>query len=579
VNAEAPGRSAATGGPRRSVHRIRLWPILVLWAAAMAPLAVWGLPGSPNDQLLFGSSPPWPPERYHAAEALDERRRRRAGADTDLNPIADDDRIICITAGEAQRAEILRRYRLFSRQPDEMITFMALQRMRPREADFDPKLYQYGGAYIYMIGAALGASAAAGLVRLSSDAALYLSHPEAFARFYIVARCVTLLFGALLMAGVHRLARRAGGRTGAWIALAAVAASPVFISCVLEAKPHVPSACLIVWASLAALDYRRRQRRADALRHGLLAGGAFSLVLTGAAALLAWPALWLARRGRGNLSGLLGSLLIALGAYAITNPYVIRNALFDWSSLSSNAANTLAMYRIDRLPAGVMVVLDLLVESCGVGVAAIGIVGVVYLFRRGWRATLVGSAAPLGLVVLAVCLGAGKPAEFARFLLLPAIGLCVAAAALAANLARRRPWLGVLLTLALLGAMKTPAYLRSFARDASTIHESRTEAGAALAAAMQAGESIGVVQVPAPYSIPPLDFTRVDVYLLPPREPQSLDRAGLPDWLVYTADDAHAHADAWWRRDYALWRSFAFEQRSLSRITWADKPVFIYRRR
>ena len=56
---------------------------------------------------------------------------------------------------DSQRAEIVRRYRLYSYQPDEMITFNALRQMKPGAGQLDPKLYQYGGLWVYPVGAML----------------------------------------------------------------------------------------------------------------------------------------------------------------------------------------------------------------------------------------------------------------------------------------------------------------------------------------------------------------------------------------------------------------------------------------
>lgn len=166
MNAATPSPKARASRRRRR-HGLSVWLAVVLWAAVMAPLLGWGLPSRAQDELLFGGQAAWPAERDDAADTLHQRRQRQAGADTDLNPIANRDRITHLTPDEPARAEILRRYRLFSRQPDEMITFMALQRMQPPRLeldpksghrvlrfDLDPKLYQYGGGYIYLVGAA-----------------------------------------------------------------------------------------------------------------------------------------------------------------------------------------------------------------------------------------------------------------------------------------------------------------------------------------------------------------------------------------------------------------------------------------
>lgn len=577
----APESSPVDRSRRRAPGHLSPWPIVVLWMLAMMPLARWGLPSRANDDLLFGGESPWPAERLHAAAALAERQRRAAGADTDLNPLARRDRLVDLTPDEAARGEILRRYRLFSRQPDEMITFMALQRMEPRRLDFDPRLYQYGGGFIYLIGAALGAGGALRLVTLTSDVGVYLERPELFADLYLLARLVVLAFGAVLLAGVWRLGRRAAGRSAGWLALLLVACTPVFISDVLEAKPHVPSACLAVWAVLAALDFRARGRSKDAWRLGWRAGYAFGLVLTGLVTAALWPVLLLARSGRRRVSRLALAAGLALAVYAVTNPYIVLNCFGKRAALESNFANSLAMYagQMQRAGAGAVRVAELLVESCGPGLLVAGVSGLIWLLRRRPADTFLAAAPGLAMLFICVLLGAGKPAEYARFLILPVSLLCVAAGAGLAVLARghrRWAWLaagGVLLF------MGTPRYIRAFALDATGQHESRRLAGLYLRSRVPAGQPIGVLQEPAPYSVPPLDFAHRKIVWLPPTEPEDLSVDALPPWLVYTADDEHVHAGAWWRRWYRPEMVFPASSTGLARITWANKPVFIFARR
>src|SRR5207248_11582209 len=115
------------------------------------------------------------------------------GADVDANPITDRTQPILLNATDPQRAEIIRRYRLFSCQPDEMITFKSLSRIK--EFHGDPRLYQYGGLWMYPVGVlvkvALNPKSGQG------GQAYYLDHPEAFGRFYIVARTYSAAWGLI----------------------------------------------------------------------------------------------------------------------------------------------------------------------------------------------------------------------------------------------------------------------------------------------------------------------------------------------------------------------------------------------
>jgi len=573
---------STTAPPRRARQRrrVRTWQVITLWLICMAPLLNWGLPTSKYDPLLFGDDQPWTADRYNAGEALQARRDRVGGADTDLDPITVTDRIVDLTEDEQARAAILLRYRLFSRQPDEVISFMALQSMNPRELDFDPRLYQYGGGYIYLIGVAVGLSSLLGLTTLTGDIGVYLTQPELFARFYIVARLVTLLFGAATLVATIRLTRRAAGRSAGWIAFLLVAASPVFLSGVLEAKPHLPSVCLLLWATLSALEYQSKGRLRDALHMGWQAGYAFGLTFTGLAGALLWPLMFLARKDRAGRTlrhlALAGGL--ALGVYIVTNPYVAYNLLFNRAALAGNLDNSLAMYSLGQTPEGLTRVGQLLLESCGPGVLVGGLIAMIWLGLRWPRPIVLAIAPGLAMLLLCIAIGAGKPAEFARFLLLPAILFAVATAALAAALASYRLGWGILVTVLALAVMRSPAYLHSFCVDARFQHESRHLAGQYLRAHAPSSDVIGVVQVPAPYAIPPLDFAHRRIHLLPSNDVSPVECQDLPQWLVLTADDATVHRDAWWQPHYQLIRYFAAEPLQLSRITWANKPVFVYRR-
>ncbi|MFH1747875.1 MAG: glycosyltransferase family 39 protein [Planctomycetota bacterium] len=551
----------------------------------MSPLLIWGLPDRTHDKLLFGGQPAWNAERFQVAAALQERRQRAAGADTDLNPLAVHERIVKLTSDESARAEILRRYRLFSRQPDEMITLMALQRMQPRELDFDPRLYQYGGGYIYLVAGAIAVAALPGYTNLTADASLYLEQPELFARFYLVARFIVLIFGALTLVAVWKLTRRAAGRGGAWLAFLFVACTPVFISGVLEAKPHVPAACLVLWAILSALNYHSHGRLRDVVMLGLQTGYATSLVLTGVVAMAILPVLLVFRRQNEpphcRVKHLLLAGALAVGVYLATNPYVPYNFFFHRAALTSNVDNSTAMYanQMRQVTAGAQRVGQLLWESCGPGLLLVGLLGLAWLLRRRPGPTSIATASGLAMLVIAILLGAGKPAEYARFLVLPVILLCAAAASLLAVLSYRRlRWLAVLLAIACIAPMKSATYLRAFAIDAAGADESRHLAAQYIEQHARPIESIAVLQEPAPYAVPPLDFAHRDLYLLPLVYHTDLRASELPPWLVCTADDQMVHRKAWWQRHYYLVRTFPPAGAQLSRITWANKPVYIYRR-
>src|SRR5439155_27383929 len=134
----------------------------------------WGLPSRAVDPYLFGDREVW-----SGAKIVELAPNQSAlGADVDANPIANRSQSVILNQTDRQRAEIIRRYRLFSCQPDEMITFKSLSKIP--EYHGDPRLYQYGGLWIYPVGALIKIAINP---RADQDQAYYLDHPEAFGRF------------------------------------------------------------------------------------------------------------------------------------------------------------------------------------------------------------------------------------------------------------------------------------------------------------------------------------------------------------------------------------------------------------
>ncbi|MCA9244234.1 MAG: glycosyltransferase family 39 protein [Phycisphaerales bacterium] len=558
-------------------RRRQTWLLMLAalaWAALMAPLTGWGLPSSKADRFLFPSGQPWSADGYQAGAALEERANRVGGADTDLNPLGDRENLLTLNQTPAERAEILRRYRLFSRQPDEMITFMALQRMRPGAGDFDPQLYQYGGVYIYSVGAALAVAHGVGLARITSDSGFYLEHPDAFGRFYVVARLISLAFGALALIVAFCFARRIAGTRAGWLAMALLAISPVFIVGALEAKPHLASATLLLFAAHMFSLRGDAPTTRGAIALGVIIGLAMGFVLTGAVGGLIPIAAMVFPPFRAQWRRWLLVGVVAVAVYAATNRYFVYNALLHREKIAGNIDNSTAMYAVGRFGAGAARVGALFSEGVGPVTAALALFGAWWCARRFGSKASVAAAPMIGIVLIAIAIGAGKPDEFGRFLVAPVMLACVLAAVGARRLTRNRAALaGIFVFAAMVGGGWR--YLRAFAIDARGVSESRTQAATWLQA--ETGDApIALTQEPAPYSVPPMDFASRRVMLLPRQAPADTTIA-LPEWLVRTADRESTEPDAWWRARYELSRAFGADWPAS--VSWADKPVFVYRLR
>jgi hypothetical protein len=543
----------------------RRWALLVVLLVAGAVFLSgenWGLPSRAIDPVLFGPVAPWSGEKILSLSGgwqSDETR----GADVARRPLPGRDRLLELNDTDAKRAQILVRYRLYSYQPDEMITFRALSGMRPGHGPWggmDPRLYQYGGVWIYPVGLALRIAGWLGLLTLRGDVAFYLDHPEAFGRFYIVARLYSALWGLVAVAAVFALVRRIGGGWGYPAAAAVlVACLPVVVNGTHEAKPHVAGAALILLTALAGSYYVQSGNRKTAILTGALAGAATGMVLSAYPAFLIIPAMMLLRRPKAGeqrpLKAVTAITAIGIGVfvYFLTNPYVAVNLLVNRPLLRSNLGNSAAMYHAGASSGAVVNGVRLIYAGCGGGVAVLGFVGACVLAVRAVRyrkspepAEVQRRAVGLLLATPAVWIGvqffafaAAKPGEYGRFALYLDIVLAIEAV-VALSTVRLPKALGcqfLALLIAATAVFDTAPYVNGFLRDSGPQTSRHLAARVLDRLASRQGSVLVVESEPAPYCLPPVDLFRWRI-CLSPRGTTARSVAGPGDIWVEPGDDA-----------------------------------------
>jgi hypothetical protein len=571
-------------------HALVVGVLLAVYAVVALVGLGWGLPTARIDPLLFGDDPVWSGEKIAELSNASARFSDSRGADVDADPVVfAGPGPVELTATEADVAAIYRRYRLYTHQPDEMITLMALAGMRPREGHFDPKLYQYGGLFIYPVGACIAAGELLGAIQVTSDLTYYLDHPDEFGKFYVAARLYVVAWGALGVLLVYAIGHRLGGSFAAAMAAVLFTLMPVVVCMAHEAKPHLPGAVLMLAAVWWAMRYADHGRRRDWAGMCLASGAAFGMVLSALPIFVVIPLVeW--RRGRASArSGFAcfqtrtfwrragGGLVFALLVYVTTNPYVAINAFANRAVLGSNLSNSTAMYAIGRAGEGLVRVVELTVEGATLPVVVLGVIGLALAIRHGPGPAL-PLLVPAGLIfVQFVLLGAGKPAEYGRFGVFCNTVLAISTACVLAGTGtgtRSLPVRGivaaalVVLTTGYLGG----GYLYNFHRDTAP-DNTREQFAPVLArfATRDARDGRPVVCVladPAPYGLPPMNFARIKLLRYRSWEAYRADPRGV---LVVPAD-ANPPRD----REGIPPPGGGTGQLPYSPISWANKPMVLH---
>jgi len=599
-------------------HRIALITVLLLAMPLLFLGQAWGLPNRGVDRYLFGSGDAWAGAKILALSGGWNTDPGR-GADVAEKPLGSRDQTQLLNATDGDRARIIVRYRLYSYQPDEMITFRALAGMHPGHGPWggmDPRLYQYGGLWIYPVGILLKLAP----VTLKTDIAWYLDHPEAFGRFYVVARCYSACWGLIGVAVVFFLVRRiTGGWTFPTAAAALFALLPVVVDQSHEAKPHLAGAVLMLCAVLAGSSYVETGKRSTALLAGALCGAALGMVLSTYPLFLILPAMTLLRRApqgglprpssfwsslpvlrervrvrvtsstngtedpnhphpcplpeyreRGERRILLAAVapyLAAIFVYIATNPYVAINLLVNRKVLVSNLGNSAAMYHPAASASTLTNAALLIANGAGVLTAVGGVIGAVTLARRAIqkrtdatpseirrRATGLLLVLPaVWMAIQFVALASGKPGEYGRFALYLDIALSIEAIVAIQTFVRAKALQGALVALLLLsGGALAGRYLAGFLRDCQPT-TSRIAAAELLARQNHDGKNVLLIaSEPAPYCLPPVDLFRWKIELFPRGE--RIDPAAANEVCVSPVEDN------------GLWSSVTDP-----RMSWADR--------
>lgn len=425
-------------------------------------------------------------------------------------------------ADDVSRARILRRYRLYSYQPDEMISFRALAMMHPGKYEFDPKLYQYGGLWIYPLGAIIKASSLLGFATVNGDSTFYLDSPEVFGRFYILGRAYSAAWGIVAALAVFAILRRAaGGLLIPFLGALCFICLPVVVDLAHEAKPHLAGTAILLLAILSAGKYIETGKGKWIVWTAIACGACAGMVLSGAVALTILPVMAIVRRDRPGrlLTVLVGGVFISAAVYFAANPYVAIHLIGDSGALRANLANTRAMYSIGDFGSSVTSAIRLVLAGTSWPVAVAGCAAIaVMIVKRDSNARGIGWLIGLPAMVIFIqfaLFAASKPGEYGRFASFVDTGLMLLAFIGIARSIRSRP-MRMIMAIALVAGpiVYSAAYESGFIGDSGSSN-SRIQASATIEAKLQNSPVLYLAAEPAPYCLPPVNLFRWRMVLLP----------------------------------------------------------------
>jgi hypothetical protein len=444
-----------------------------------------------------------------------------------------------------------------SYNPDEGALLKALSHMNPRALDLNPRYFNYPSLSIYLTGAALGAAAVLGQVRLSSSKSFYVEHPEAIGRLYVVGRLLAAVMSACGVLLLYRCGTALVGPAAGLLGALCLALTPLWVRDSHFMLVNVPAAMWMTGAALFAVAAVQRRSAAALLGSAFVAGLAASTKYpAGGVAGLAVLALLESRLPRRGWLAL-GIAAAAACGFVLGTPYallapraVVAGLLFEGQDKVGGAS--------------VGTVVAELVVAQGTVLAAITLAGLALaVWRIGdWRHRFVLVWVMIGLLQRLL-----SPANFARYLI-PALPPLALAAGIALDgvraLARRSgPSYGGWLAGALLVVVFGPLAGYALEVDALMMRPDVREAAARwLEERVPAGATVGVFGN-LYFDMPPVNADRYRLADV---------RDGAAPAVIVVSSQRMALAQPWLERAQASAQRLdliaSFTQRPSSLWTW-----------
>ncbi len=511
----------------------------------------WGLPGAERTDLVF-------PEHLRTDEfyalmrdTRDDIYRITEGSpcgysktNTQVSPIKQSlgihNNTDSIVIGSDRRilANAIRPYLLKAHHADEQMTISALSNVKPKKLQFNPRLYHYGGVFIYSTGAWLGISHVLGLSRITPDLVFYLRNPAEMARIIVAGRTLGALAMTLSAVLVFLIGRRLYSTRAGFLASLFFALSPAVIAQAHIMKPY-PMATFFALACVYASTFLDTKKTAVYLACGIAGGLTTGSIYTSWMILLVPYAFHLLHTRKLIDKNIVLTAITAIGIFVLTN--------FYWFSDFSATCFELSIGK-DAYPFkfSLLSVLgffkNTMIVALREGTTLLVILGTLYAFVKKEEqsiALLVPCIAVYSLYALMIW-NASTSISTGRFLL-PCLGilLIITGRAMDAMLANKRAAkiaIGFIAIAILHTGNYAASYIKNYADD-STTRSTQLQAGRWIMKEIPQGSSIGLFVAPEPYIVPPFDFSRYQVTII--GDLMALPQAQLPDYLIYVFTPDH----------------------------------------
>jgi hypothetical protein len=173
----------------------------------------------------------------------------------------------------------IRSFLLRSNYADEQAVLASLGRMNPQKLDFNPHFFEYGGLYIYLVGASLKIASILNLLTLSQDLSYYPLHPNEMGKFFVIGRLLGALMGILAVYIIYLLTSLVYDKKTGLISALFLSIIPVVVIYSHYLKPYVFNLPFLLLSFYMAVKILSSENKSNYIWGGVFAGLAGGILI------------------------------------------------------------------------------------------------------------------------------------------------------------------------------------------------------------------------------------------------------------------------------------------------------------
>ncbi|MBN1823317.1 MAG: glycosyltransferase family 39 protein [Endomicrobiales bacterium] len=539
--------------------------------------AGWGLPSAERISLLscqehavdsfFDTMKRTRDNIYEHSEGGSPVGRLRDGSKPYMTPVLKSMGItsggnIFFDGGERTLANFMRPYYLRSTHTDEQMTLVSLSSMKPGKLDLNPRMFAYGGAYIYGMGAVFGAAHLTGAIKLQRDIRYYFKNPGQMGKIFELGRRVNAAAVAVIIVLVYLIVKNSYSLRAAYLAASAVALYPGLVFQAHIMKPYVISlmfflAC--VYFSLLMVT-RAPKTKYFALAGAFGALSASSIVIYSTVLVAPFISYILTRKKDGYASekNLAVAFLAAGLLFVVTNPYWI----LKFTDLVSEMKGSRGVYASGLSFSGISKILfENTPNIMTPAVFVMSALGILYAGLKREKADLVmlGVSLTSGAAFVYLLQGSPDTMHLSRFFL-PAhvLAIMLAARFIDGIFAKKALFLALSAAFLVQPVNNDAVLMKKYAVECSP-HSTRTLSAEWINVNIKQGAVIGLAAMPEPAFVPPFRFADYRIALI--RNPLSEDMKKV-EYIVTRGDGTSTIDPEVIKGEYGLIKRFESVKRS-----------------